>query len=429
MSGDGTTSTAATVPGAVSVLRPADLASVREAILDTSGPLRIVGAGTAARWAGTPGPVATVLDTTALSGVIVHNPGDMTVAVRAGMSLRELAAELAPHGQHVALDAARVARGATVGGLVATGDAGPGALVHGSLRDLVIGVTVVLADGTVSRSGGHVIKNVAGYDLAKLLHGSYGTLAVLVEVVLRLHPVPQRSATVALTCPLAEAGEHAARVLASPLEPMALEWCSAGSSAGTEDAAGTDDAGAGGLGRLLVRVEGTRGALPGRVDRLRELLGPAAELVEDTAVEDTAVETATAHEPGPWARHAALVAGAPGQAVLRIGTKPALLPGVLAMLPAVTITAGLGTGVATVALPADAAAVAAAHAAVHAAGGTSVLRDRPVELDAPAWGPPPSSVGVLRAVKRAFDPAGRLGPGRFSPWLPTDPAGDHSEAP
>ena len=144
------------------------------------------------------GPVDAVLDTTGLTGVIAHNPGDMTVAVRAGTPLRRAAATSWPRtAQHVALDAARVADGATVGGLLATGDAGPSALVHGSLRDLVIGVTLVLADGTVARSGGHVIKNVAGYDLAKLVHGSYGTLAVVAEVVLRLHPVPERRATLA----------------------------------------------------------------------------------------------------------------------------------------------------------------------------------------------------------------------------------------
>ena len=86
------------------------------------------GAGTAAGWAGTLGPVDAVLDLRALTGVITHNPGDMTVSVRAGTPLRELNAELAGHGQHVALDAARVADGATVGGLLSTGDAGPGAL-------------------------------------------------------------------------------------------------------------------------------------------------------------------------------------------------------------------------------------------------------------------------------------------------------------
>jgi glycolate oxidase FAD binding subunit len=89
----------------------------------------------------------------------------------------------------------------------------------------------------------------------------------------------------------------------------------------------------------------------------------------------------------------------------------------LAGLPAVAVTAGLGTGVATAVLPADADVVAQAHAAVHAAGGTSMLRDRPTGLDAPAWGPPPSAVGVLRAVKSQLDREGRLGPGRFAPWF------------
>jgi glycolate oxidase FAD binding subunit len=377
-------------------LRPADLASVREALLDTTGPIAVAGAGTAARWGGPLRPVDTVLDTTALTGVIAHNPGDMTVSVRAGTPLRDLAAELAPHGQHVALDAARVARGATVGGLIATADAGPGALTHATMRDLVIGATLVLADATVARSGGHVIKNVAGYDLAKLVHGSYGTLAVVAEVVLRLHPVPRRTTTLATACSLAQAAEHAARVLASPLEPAALEWCAAADS-----------------GRLLVRIEGTPAALPVRARRLRELLGASAQVVEDLTDGDV-----TGGEPdGPWLRHAALVDGGPGQVVMRIGTKPTALPGLLTALPAASVTAGLGTGVATVALPADPDAVAAAHAAVAAVGGTSVLRDRPDRFDVAAWGPAPSAVRVLRAVKNAFDPAGRLGPGRLSPWL------------
>ena len=185
------------------LMNPTDLRGVRDAVLDSAGALAVAGAGTAAGWAGTLGPVDAVLDLRALTGVITHNPGDMTVSVRAGTPLRELNAELAGHGQHVALDAARVADGATVGGLLSTGDAGPGALVHGSLRDLVIGATLVLADGTVARTGGHVIKNVAGYDLAKLVHGAYGTLAVIAEVVLRLHPLPHATATLVLPCPLA----------------------------------------------------------------------------------------------------------------------------------------------------------------------------------------------------------------------------------
>jgi glycolate oxidase FAD binding subunit len=369
------------------LLRPTDLAEVRDALLDSAGPLAVTGAGTAADWAGPLGPVDAVLDLGGLAGVIAHNPGDMTVAVRAGTPLRALNAELAEHGQHVALDPARAADGATIGGLLSTGDAGPGALVHGSLRDLVIGATLVLGDGTVARSGGHVIKNVAGYDLTKLVHGAYGTLAVVAEVVLRLHPLPRAVATLVLPCPLSEVGGHAARVLAGPYEPAALEWISDPEA-------------------LLVRVEGTEAALPARIDRLRELLGPGTAVrVPDPAGDD------------PWEDHARLTRGTLDDAVVRIGARPSRLPALLTELAPRSAAAGLGTGVATLALPPEPAAVAAAHAAVHAAGGTSVLRHRPAGADLPAWGPAPSALAVLRSVKKAFDPTGRLGPGRFTPWL------------
>jgi glycolate oxidase FAD binding subunit len=381
-------------------LRPTDLRSLRDAVLDTAGTVGIAGAGTAAGWAGPLAPVDTVLDTTGLTGVVTHNPGDMTVSVRAGTPLQALQAELAPHGQHVSFDAARVADGATVGGLVATADAGPAALVFGSLRDLVIGVTMVLADGTVARSGGHVIKNVAGYDLAKLLHGSYGTLGVLAEVVLRLHPVPERSATLAIHCSLDEAAAHATTVLGGPYEPAALEWTSDGV--------------------LLIRLEGTADALDARMQRLRtalgtgELLNPGASH-DESAVRRLGTDEGAVRRADPWVRHASLVRGDPGLASLRIGVRPSRLPDVLSALPTTAVTAGLGTGVATVSLPPD--AVAEAHARVHAAGGTSVLRSRPPKADVPAWGPPPSAISVLRAVKAELDPQGRFGPGRFDPWM------------
>ena len=371
----------------ISTVRPTSLAALRDAVLDTAGPLGITGAGTAADWAGRLDPVSTVLDTTGMAGVIVHNPGDMTVAVHAGTPLRALAEELAPHGQHVAFDAARVDAGATVGGLFATADSGPGALTHGSLRDLVIGVTLVLADGTVARGGGHVIKNVAGYDLAKVLHGSFGTLGVLAEVVLRLHPVPKASGTVGVDCSLADAAELAATVLAGPFEPAACEWIS------------TDGAGEG---TLLIRLDGTPDALPDRTERLRAAL-EAPDATSDEA------------GPDPWGRHAELTRGVADGAVLRIGVRPSRLVEVLSALPATAVTAGLGTGIATVTLDPD--AVADAHATVHAAGGTSTLRTRPAGSDAPAWGPPPSALGLLRALKAELDPDGRFGPGRFTPWM------------
>jgi glycolate oxidase FAD binding subunit len=372
------------------VYSPTDLAEAAAALADTVGRVQIRGAGTARDWAGRPEPADLVLDTTAMTGVLTHNPGDMTVAVRAGTPLSELNEELASHGQRVALDAARVGLGATVGGLVATGDAGPSALVYGSLRDLVIGTTVVLADGTPAHSGGHVIKNVAGYDLSKLLHGCHGTLALIAEVVLRLHPLPAAEATVRLPCTLDGAAAAARAVLSSPLEPVALEWSD---------------------GTLVVRLAGNASTVAARAERLAALLGPPSEPLD--------AETAAAM----WARHSALAAGTTttGTARLRIGARPSRLPGLLAALVdelgAAGVTAGLGTGVATVTLPADRDTVERAHQLAHGAGGTSMLRSRPAGSAAPGWGPAPSAVGVLRAVHTALDPEGRLGAGRFSPWM------------
>jgi len=369
-------------------LRPADLAEAAAALADTTGRVLIRGAGTAADWAGQPEPPDLVLATAALSGVRAHNPADMTVEVWAGTPLRELNRVLAEHGQRVALDPARVALGATVGGLVATADSGPGALVFGSARDLVIGATVVLADGTVARTGGHVIKNVAGYDLAKLVHGCYGTLALLAQVVLRLHPLPEASVTVRLTGPLTDAAEAAGRVLASPLEPVALEWSDGG---------------------LLLRLDGGAAAVDARTRRLANLLGLGA------------VRLSAAEADDAWDEHAALVGDRPatGTAVLRVGARPSRLPGLLgeltAELGASRVTAGLATGVGTVTLPVD--AVARAHQLIHRVGGTSVLRARPAGATAPGWGPAPSAIAVLRAVRDELDPSGRLGAGRFAPWL------------
>lgn len=373
---------------APTTLRPTTPKEVRDAVLDTPGRLAVVGAGTAYGWAGRPAPTDTTLDLSGLSGVIHHNPGDMTVSVHAGTPLRDLAATIGEHGQRLAFDAGRVGRGATVGGLVATADAGPSALVYGGMRDLVIGTTTVLADGAMVRSGGHVIKNVAGYDMAKLLHGSYGTLGVLVEVVLRLHPIPKATATVAVECPLDVAAGHAARLAESPLEPIACEWIS------------------GDPARLLVRLEGGETTLPDRVGRLVELLGGSAYEAD----------------AGVWDEHTALTSGRPVDgrhagpgAVLRIGTMPGRLPSLLGELPATAVTAGLLTGVATVTVPG--ASVAEAHDAVAAVNGTSALRDRPDELEAPAWGPAPSGLPVLKAIKNQLDADGRLSPGRFAPWM------------
>jgi glycolate oxidase FAD binding subunit len=366
----------------VTRLRPTDLAELSEAMRAGHRRLLIAGSGTAAGWGGTPSDVDAVLDTTGLDGVLAYEPADMTASVRAGTALADLQKVLAGHGQRVALDAARVPLGATVGGLLATGDGGPARHGYGTLRDTVIGVTVVLADGTVAHAGGHVIKNVAGYDLAKLFHGSLGTLGAIAEVVLRVYPVPPVTRTVAVPCSPAEGLELAVRLMADSLEPAALEWFG---------------------GRLLVRFEGTAEGVARR----------AAAVGHDEV------------DPAVWREVAAVAVGADGDTVFRCGTLPSRLPWFAARLSDLAgrdafLTSSVGVGVHTVRLPGGdpaghARVLTALRDEVAATGGSTTAIRR--AGDVPAWGPPPPAVSVMRAVKQRFDPDGRLGPGRFAPWL------------
>jgi glycolate oxidase FAD binding subunit len=157
------------------------------------GTVRVRGAGTKLRWA--PDSTAGVeLSTSGLDRIVEHNAGDLTAVLEAGVPLARAQEQFRSAGQMLALDPPD-AGGATIGGIVATNDSGPLRARYGGARDLVVGMRVALADGTVAKSGGKVIKNVAGYDLGKLFTGSYGTLGAILEVAVRLHPLPPETAT------------------------------------------------------------------------------------------------------------------------------------------------------------------------------------------------------------------------------------------
>ncbi|GII89934.1 FAD-binding oxidoreductase [Sinosporangium siamense] len=180
------------------------------------------GGRTKAAWGRPPERCDLVVDTRAMDRVLEHEAGDLVVRVQAGVTLDGLAAALAVHGQELALD--RPLDGATVGGTLATATAGPRALRYGTARDLLIGITVVLADGTVATSGGKVVKNVAGYDLGKLFTGSYGTLGVIAEAAFRLHPMAAERACVTSAHPVSEdLGPLLRRVTAAQEEVSAVE--------------------------------------------------------------------------------------------------------------------------------------------------------------------------------------------------------------
>jgi glycolate oxidase FAD binding subunit len=190
-------------------------------VLSAGQPVRIVGGGTKLSW-GRPVQAEREVSTLGLDRVVEHNAGDLTAVLEAGVPLARAQEAFAEAGQMLALDPPD--GGATIGGVVATGDSGPLRSRYGGPRDLVLGVRAALPDGSVIKSGGKVIKNVAGYDLGKLLTGAFGTLGAIVEVAVRLHPRPESTATAAggATDPatLAAAALALAR---APLEHLSLD--------------------------------------------------------------------------------------------------------------------------------------------------------------------------------------------------------------
>ena len=175
-------------------MRPQSVQQAATLLRDAKQPVRPVGGGTK------PWLVAREeepLETGALDRILEHNVGDFTAVIEAGVPFEEAQRTFAEHGQRLSWDPPDPG-GATIGGIVATGDSGPLRHRYGGVRDLVVGITIVLSDGTVAKAGGKVIKNVAGYDLAKLFAGSMGTLGLIASVSVRLHPLPEQTASVAI---------------------------------------------------------------------------------------------------------------------------------------------------------------------------------------------------------------------------------------
>jgi glycolate oxidase FAD binding subunit len=372
------------------VLAPADEAGVAEALRAASAAQRTVvvrGGGTKAGWGRTGREPDAELSTARLAGAVSHEPGDLICVAAAGTRLSDLQATLGTaegHRQRLMLDPP-YGDDQTIGGVVAANASGPLRTRYGAPRDLVIGARFVLADGTIGATGGRVVKNVAGYDLSKLLCGSLGTLAVLTQVAFRLHPVAEDARTVALDNAPAEAlAAFAARLATAPVVPAACEVVWPG-------------------GGLLLRLESSaEGA-----ERQAEL---AAELAPGARVLD-------AHEASErWAAHARRPWDGDG-CVAAVGVPPSRLVDLLrlaAELDAeVVLRAPIGVGEVRVA--ADPAAVRTLRAGVEALGGHLALRRSTPELDELVWPAlDPVAADLMRAVKAQLDPAGTLAPGRHA---------------
>ena len=346
-----------------------------------------------------------LVSTERLDQVLEHAAGDLVVRAQAGVRLADLQATLAPAGQWLALDPPEP--GATLGGGVAANASGPRRLRYGTVRDLIIGITVVLADGTVARAGGKVVKNVAGYDLAKLFCGSFGTLGLVAEVIFRLHPVPAAASVVTFQAEAPErVGQAAQRLLRSALEPSAIElqldeW--------------------GWPGRLTTVFEGIGPGVEAQAAAAVELLGRIGE----AAVAGPGETDAALHQLGALPFEKAELA-------FKATFPPAELPGLLAggvLGRDGQLRVHAGTGVAWLASSAREGDLRADHPAVPrvvawvaetrerlaAVGGGLVVVKAPAHLkrELDVWGPPGDALGLMGRVKERFDPGRRMSPGRF----------------
>jgi glycolate oxidase FAD binding subunit len=339
------------------------------------------GGGTKQGW-GYPVAPALVLEMHRLNMLREHTWQDMTCTVEAGCTWSALQSTLAQHGQFVALDPLWPDR-ATVGGIVATNDSGALRLRYGGLRDLIIGMTIVLADGTVARTGGKVVKNVAGYDLHKLMIGAFGTLGVITSVNFRLHSVPQCTQNFTFSAAAAE-----------PLGRLMLKLLHAQ------------------LSTVAIQLRGTREGfhLDIQLASLAEVLCTQADALKALAQSDGLASQSAADEV--WKVR-------PQQFAQDLVCKCTMLPTEVARFA--ERIRGLGgesvtqaTGIMMASFPTEAAEhLPQLRRELEDTKGSLTVLKQPEETRLDCWGTLPDSFPLMREIKHRFDSEAILNPGRF----------------
>jgi glycolate oxidase FAD binding subunit len=363
------------------------------------------GAGTGLAWGAPPSRCDLVVDLRSMDQVVEHEAGDLVARVQAGATIGQLAVAFGSgsgSGQQLALD---VPAEATVGGVVATGTAGPRRFRYGAPRDLLIGITVVRADGVVAQAGGKVVKNVAGYDLGKLFAGSQGTLGVITEAAFRLHPLPAAVAWVTAEFGPAERAGAVTAVAAaagSPLVPSAVELDWPGGSQRPL--------------RVGVLLEGTRPGVAERAKQMSEVLAApgGAVSVAETAPARWGVlpSSVTVVRVSFWVSSLGPVLDAVAAAGADAGVRPAVSGPAGAGALYACLDPGTSDEDAIRFVTVLRERVAGALESGGPRGGVTVLSAPPAVLAASSDGTVPG-LALMRAVKDQFDPDHRMFPDRF----------------
>jgi glycolate oxidase FAD binding subunit len=368
----------------------------------SSAGLQVIPRGGATKmgWGNPPRGGDLIISTRRLNRIVEHAWGDMTATVEAGCTLAQLQQTLAEHGQRLALDPPWPEK-ATIGGILATNDSGALRIRFGSLRDLIIGITLALADGTLAKSGGKVVKNVAGYDLPKLATGSLGTLGIITQAIFRLHPIPRENRSLSFSAP--DNAAMTALVLAildSQLVPTGVQVRAASSA----------------LPEIDLRFEGTAAGCEAQVDQTVRRAAGSRQIEAQTEV---------------WNASAALWGGAEPSVVCKFSLLPASMATFFDKVREVAEQAHLrwrlvaqavgvgwlrlekeGDGAAPDVFP---SAIAELRRGLEARGGSLVVLCCPpvVKSKLDVWGSPGDALPVMESIKAQFDPAGVLNPGRF----------------
>ncbi len=382
------------------------------------------GGGTKLAWGNPPQRADVILSTARLNAIVEHAHSDLTVTVEAGCTLQQLSDTLAKQNQRLALDGLRPSR-ATIGGTLSTNDSGALRLRFGSLRDLVIGVTLALPDGTLAKSGGKVVKNVAGYDLPKLVTGGLGTLGIIAQATFRLHPMPKESRTV--SCLARDARDAQRLVLAIQDSKLAHSALQIRFGESTQP-------------KIDVLFEATEAGCAAQAEQVKAILAAATGIDSGSEVwasrQDIYMDevrnradmgrsdAAPLHDLAATSKPAG-ASSSDSFAVAKVSVLPTQIAEAyeeimtLAGAGRVRVSAlfyafGIGT-IRLAGAPNDVGNVLQSlPAKIESLGGSLAIAHRPdavAKLD--AWGNAGDALELMRAVKKQFDPKSTLNPGRF----------------